>query len=172
MAELAVPDIGEERSVGDGLKAGDKAPDFTLDAEGFSRSPVRLSDFRGKKVVLYFYPKDDTPGCTREACDFRDRIGDLSGQGVVVLGVSKDSLESHAKFRKKYDLTFPLLADTSGEVSEAYGVIKEKNLYGRKSVGIERTTFLIDGEGVIRKVYPKVKVDGHVGKIEEDLSRI
>jgi peroxiredoxin Q/BCP len=99
-------------------------------------------------------------------------LGDLTGKGVVVLGVSKDSLESHAKFRKKYDLTFPLLADTAGKVSESYGVIKEKNLYGRKSVGIERTTFLIDGEGVIRKIYPKVKVDGHVGKIEEDLARI
>ncbi|AFS52631.1 thioredoxin-dependent thiol peroxidase [Leptospirillum ferriphilum] len=156
----------------EGLKAGDKAPEFELEVDGYVRSPVKLSDFRGKKVVLYFYPKDDTPGCTREACDFRDRLGELTGKGVVVLGVSKDSLESHAKFRKKYDLTFPLLADTAGKVSESYGVIKEKNLYGRKSVGIERTTFLIDGEGVIRKIYPKVKVDGHVGKIEEDLARI
>ncbi len=154
------------------LKEGDMAPDFNLEVEGYSRSPVRLSDFRGKKVVLYFYPKDDTPGCTLEACDFRDRLPDLSGKGVVVMGISKDTVESHAKFRKKYDLTFPLLADTDGSVSASYGVIKEKNMYGRKTVGIERTTFLIDEKGVIRKVYPKVKVEGHVEKIGEDLARL
>lgn len=154
------------------LKAGDMAPEFNLEVEGYSRSPVRLSDFRGKKVVLYFYPKDDTPGCTREACDFRDRLPDLSGKGVVVMGISRDTVESHTKFRKKYDLTFPLLADTDGSVCASYGVIKEKNMYGRKTVGIERTTFLIDEKGVIRKVYPKVKVEGHVEKIEEDLARL
>jgi peroxiredoxin Q/BCP len=154
------------------LKAGDMAPEFNLEVEGYSRSPVRLSDFRGKKVVLYFYPKDDTPGCTREACDFRDRLPDLSGKGVVVMGISRDTVESHSKFRKKYDLTFPLLADTDGSVCASYGVIKEKNMYGRKTVGIERTTFLIDEKGVIRKVYPKVKVEGHVEKIEEDLARL
>ncbi|MHB1286660.1 MAG: peroxiredoxin [Leptospirales bacterium] len=152
------------------LKMGDKAPDFSAEVVGYERSPVRLSELKGKKVVLYFYPKDDTPGCTREACDFRDRFSELTKAGVLVLGVSRDSVESHRKFQQKYGLTFPLLSDPDGSLSTSYGVLKEKNMYGRKSIGIERTTFLIDGEGVVRKVYPNVKVEGHVDQIFGDLS--
>lgn len=152
------------------LKMGDKAPDFSAEVVGYERSPIRLSELKGKRVVLYFYPKDDTPGCTREACDFRDRFSELAKAGVLVLGVSRDSVESHRKFQQKYGLTFPLLSDPDGSLSTSYGVLKEKNMYGRKSVGIERTTFLIDADGVVRKVYPKVKVEGHVEQIVGDLS--
>ncbi len=152
------------------LKMGDKAPEFSAEVVGYERSPIRLSELKGKRVVLYFYPKDDTPGCTREACDFRDRFSELAKAGVLVLGVSRDSVESHRKFQQKYGLTFPLLSDPDGSLSTSYGVLKEKNMYGRKSVGIERTTFLIDADGVVRKVYPKVKVEGHVEQIVGDLS--
>lgn len=154
------------------IREGDQAPAFSMEAVGFDRTPVRLSDFKGKKVVLYFYPKDDTPGCTREACDFRDSLATVTRSGAVVLGVSRDTVESHRKFVAKYGLTFPLLSDPDGSVSTAYGVLKEKNMYGRKSVGIERTTFLIDGAGTVRKVYPRVKVDGHAAKVLEDLSSL
>lgn len=142
---------------------GQLAPDFALPtADG---SLIRLSGLRGKKVVLYFYPKDDTPGCTREACAFRDNLGVLQGMGVVVLGVSPDSTASHQKFARKYGLTFPLLADEGAQVATAYGVWKEKQQYGRRYMGIERTTFLIDEQGIVRKVFPKVKVDGHVEEV-------
>jgi peroxiredoxin Q/BCP len=154
------------------IKAGDKAPEFTMEAVGTQRSPVRLSDLKGKKVVLYFYPKDDTPGCTREACDFRDSLSVVTRSGAVVLGVSRDSADSHRKFVAKYGLTFPLLSDTDGSVSTAYGVLKEKNMYGRKSIGIERTTFLIDGAGIVRKIYPRVKVEGHAAAVLEDLASL
>lgn len=154
------------------LKVGDKAPEFSVEVAGYPRSPVSLSDFKGTRVVLYFYPKDDTPGCTTEACGFRDRLSELTDAGVVVLGVSKDSVDSHRKFQQKYGLTFPLLSDPDGTLSDSYGVLKEKNMYGRKSIGIERTTFLIDGNGMIRKIYPKVKVEGHVDRIVADLSKM
>jgi peroxiredoxin Q/BCP len=144
---------------------GQIAPDFTLPAT--DGSTVRLSDLRGKKVVLYFYPKDDTPGCTKEACDFRDNLAILQDMGVVVLGVSPDSVASHQKFAQKYGLTFPLLADQDAQVASAYGVWKEKKQYGRTYMGIERTTFLIDENGVVRRVFPKVKVDGHVEEVIE-----
>ncbi len=154
------------------IKAGDKAPDFSMEAVGSEKSPVRLADLKGKKVVLYFYPKDDTPGCTLEACDFRDSLSVVTRSGAVVLGVSRDSADSHRKFVAKYGLTFPLLSDPDGSVCTAYGVLKEKNMYGRKSVGIERTTFLIDGAGFVRKIYPKVKVEGHAAAVLKDLSSL
>ena len=153
------------------LQIGDQAPGFSAEVVGYDKSPIRLSELKGKKVVLYFYPKDDTPGCTRESCDFRDRLSDLAKAGVLVLGVSRDSADSHRKFREKYGLTFPLLSDPDGSISTSYGVLKEKNMYGRKSIGIERTTFLIDGNGTVRKIYPKVKVEGHVDRIIQDLSQ-
>lgn len=141
------------------LKIGQPAPDFALlDDTGAS---VRLSSFRGKKVVVYFYPKDDTPGCTKEACAFRDGIAGLKARGAVVLGVSADSVESHGKFKTKYRLNFPLLSDVQRAVAHAYGVWKEKSLYGRTFMGIERTTFLIDEQGRITRIFPKVKVEGH-----------
>lgn len=144
-------------------QVGDKAPDFKLATVG--GSTVHLSEFKGKKVVLYFYPKDDTSGCTKEACSFQENSGQLKKKGAVVLGVSADSVESHAKFANKYDLSFPLLSDESKEVCKTYGVWKEKSLYGRKFMGIERTTFVIDEKGIIQNVFPKVKVDGHTAEI-------
>jgi peroxiredoxin Q/BCP len=141
------------------LQAGEPAPDFKLpDQEG---KEVSLSGFKGTPVVLYFYPKDDTPGCTKEACAFRDARKEYEEAGAVVIGVSPDGPESHQKFARKYDLNFPLLADLDKEVCQAFGVWKEKNMYGKKSMGVVRTTFVIDREGVIRKVFPRVKVDGH-----------
>jgi peroxiredoxin Q/BCP len=143
---------------------GRLAPDFELPAQG--GGSVRLSDFRGKRhVVLYFYPKDDTPGCTREACDFRDAYVELTGRDVAILGVSKDDVDSHERFAKKYGLPFTLLSDADGDVSERYGVWKDRKLYGRASRGIERTTFLVDKQGVVRRIFPRVKVEGHVDEI-------
>jgi len=144
-------------------KEGEPAPDFRLPAD--DGKTYALRDLRGKKVVLYFYPKDDTPGCTKEACSFRDNLSRVSSKGAIVLGVSKDDLESHAKFREKYSLSFPLLSDPEGKVLSAYGVWKEKNLYGKTSMGIERTTFVIDEAGRIQKVFPRVKVEGHVDEV-------
>jgi peroxiredoxin Q/BCP len=141
------------------VKEGDKAPDFSLrDADG---NAVTLSALRGRKVVLYFYPQDDTPGCTLEACDFRDRQAGFDAAGAVVLGVSPDSVASHGEFRAKYGLPFPLLSDPERAAAEAYGVYKEKTMYGKTAMGIERSTFLIDERGVIVKALRKVRVDGH-----------
>jgi peroxiredoxin Q/BCP len=146
-----------------GIKIGNKAPDFTLaDAEG---KMVKLSDFKGRKVVLYFYPKDNTPGCTQEACDFRDSIKKIDKTGTVIVGVSPDSLRSHQGFRTKYNLPFLLLSDPDRKVSEAYGVFKEKKMYGKTVKGIERSTFLIDENGKIVKDMRKVKVKGHVDEV-------
>ncbi len=147
------------------LKPNDIAPDFELQAD--DGSTVRLSDLRGRKVVLYFYPKDDTPGCTIEACEFRDRNQDLAASGAVVLGVSPDTVESHRKFRDKYGLDFRLLADTDHRVAEAYGVWQQKSMYGRKYWGVARTTFLIDEEGRIARVFEKVKPAGHAAEVLE-----
>lgn len=141
------------------LQEGMKAPDFkALSDEG---KEISLSDLRGKKVVLYFYPKDSTPGCTREACAFRDAKSKISRQGAVVLGVSKDSLKSHENFRAKNNLNFPLLSDPDRKIIEAYGVWKEKKMYGKTSMGVQRSTFLIDEEGKIQRIWRNVKVDGH-----------
>ena len=145
------------------VSKGDVAPDFTLPADdGSSRS---LSDFRGRRLVLYFYPKDDTSGCTAQACELRDDLPALSALGVDVVGVSPDPVSSHVKFKEKYDLNFPLLADEDHTVSEAYGVWKEKSMYGRTYMGIERSTFLIDGEGRIEEAWRKVKAKGHAAML-------
>jgi len=145
------------------LKEGDRAPDFSLPSD--DGRTVGLRDLRGTKVVLYFYPKDDTPGCTKEACGFRDNLARVTSKGAAVFGVSRDALASHGKFREKYHLNFPLLSDEGGSVTEAYGVWKEKTNYGRTYWGIERTTFLIDEKGRIARVWPKVKVEGHVDEV-------
>ncbi len=149
------------------LKAGDKAPAFVL-RDG-DETEVRLSDLKGKKVVLYFYPKDDTSGCTKEACDFEANRNELRKRGAVVLGVSADSATSHAAFAEKFGLSFPLLSDPDRTVIKAYGVWKKKSMYGRTYMGIERTTFIIDEKGTIRRIFPKVKVPGHVAEILEAL---
>ena len=140
---------------------GRPAPDFTLPST--SGEPVSLRSFKGRKtVVLYFYPKDETPGCTKEACDFRDQTEEFERANVVVLGVSNDPMETHQRFRDKQRLPFPLLSDEDATVSKMYGVYKQKNLYGKKYMGIERTTFIIDRTGRIAQIWPKVKVEGHV----------
>ncbi len=145
------------------VELGDKAPDFTLPTDGGGN--VTLSKLRGKKVVLYFYPKDDTSGCTAEACGFRDSFPDYSGSGAVVIGISKDSVASHDKFKKKHELPFMLASDAGADVCEKYGVWVEKSMYGRKYMGIERCTFLIDATGTVRAAWHKVKVPGHVAEV-------
>jgi len=138
---------------------GEKAPDFTLQAD--DGREVSLSDYRGKKVVLYFYPKDGTPGCTREAVEFRDLIKEFEKQNIVILGVSKDSVKSHQKFKQKHALPFTLLSDPEGKVLDLYSVWKKKSLYGRTFMGTERTTFIIDEDGMVENVYRKVRAKGH-----------
>lgn len=145
------------------LKAGDTAPDFTMPTDG--GGSVSLSALKGKPVVLYFYPKDDTSGCTAEACQFRDGMPDFSGSEAVIIGVSKDSVASHDKFKRKYDLPFILASDEKTDICERYGVWVEKSMYGRKYLGIERSTFLIDRAGSITKVWSKVKVPGHAADV-------
>ena len=142
------------------LEVGDKAPDFTLAADGGGK--VSLKALKGKTVVLYFYPKDDTPGCTAEACAFRDQLPDFSKVKAAVVGISRDSVASHDKFKKKFKLPFPLASDAGGKVCEAYGAWGEKSMYGKKYMGIERSTFLIDEKGVVKGAWRKVKVPGHV----------
>ncbi|HEY5314078.1 MAG TPA: thioredoxin-dependent thiol peroxidase [Pirellulales bacterium] len=143
----------------DWIEPGQPAPDFSLPADNGQK--VRLKDQRGSPVVLYFYPRDDTPGCTREACAFRDRLKELTQRGAKVFGVSTDDVASHEKFRDKYQLNFPLLADVEHRVAEQYGAWREKNMYGKKSWGVQRSTYLIDAEGTVRRVWKKVSVDGH-----------
>jgi len=145
------------------LKVGDEAPDFNLPTGGGKR--LGLRDLKGKKVVLYFYPKDNTSGCTKEACSFQENLSVFRKKGAVVIGVSADSVASHAKFAEKYDLAFPLLSDESKDIMKSYAVWKEKSMYGRKYMGIERTTFIIDEQGVITHIFPKVKVEGHSEEI-------
>jgi len=145
--------------MGDWIEPGSKAPDFNLPADDGGK--VKLSTLRGQNVVLYFYPRDMTPGCTREACAFRDSKVALKKLGAAVLGVSTDDVASHEKFRDQYELNFPLLADVDHKVAEKYGAWREKNMYGKKSMGIQRSTFLIDAEGKVARVWKKVNVDGH-----------
>jgi len=145
------------------LEVGDKAPDFTLPTDGGGK--VSLSKLKGKKVVLYFYPKDDTSGCTAEACGFRDIFPNFRKLDATVIGISRDSVASHDKFKKKYELPFMLASDEEGKVCEKYGVWVQKTLYGRKYMGIERSTFLINEKGVIETVWRKVKVAGHVDEV-------
>jgi len=141
------------------VSEGEEAPEFTLLADDGKK--VSLSDYRGKKVVLYFYPKDGTPGCTKEAIEFRDIAKEFEKENGIILGVSKDSVQSHRKFKQKHDLPFTLLSDPEGKVLDLYDVWKKKSLYGRTFMGTERTTFLIDQKGIITKIYRKVKVKGH-----------
>ena len=152
------------------------APDFTLPAIGsddvVKDGQVRLSALRNHVIVLYFYPKDDTPGCTTEACSFRDANHLMQKRGIIVLGVSTDDVASHQKFADKYSLPFPLLADTDTTVSQRYGVYGEKNMYGKKFMGVTRSTFLIDKEGMVRKVWPKVKPEGHAQEVLETIESL
>ena len=145
------------------IEIGKKAPDFNLPATG--QKKITLKSLRGKKVIIYFYPKDDTPGCTKESCGFRDNIAAFKKSGAEIIGISKDTIAKHEKFSAKYDLNFPLASDEESATCEDYGVWKEKNMYGRKYMGIERSTFLIDEKGVLRAEWRKVKVPGHVEEV-------
>ena len=149
------------------IKVGDKAPSFKLKNQ--DDELISLTDFKGKKIVLYFYPKDDTPGCTKESCNFRDEFPKFGKLNAKIIGVSVDSVESHKKFTVKYKLPFDLLADDKKEIVEKYGVWKEKNMYGRKYMGIERTTFIVDEDGKIANIFAKVKVDDHNKEVMEAL---
>jgi thioredoxin-dependent peroxiredoxin len=152
------------------IKVGDKAPVFSLkDDQG---KTVRLADYKGKTLVIYFYPKDDTPGCTVEACSFRDNVGSLRKLGAEVVGVSKDPVLSHGKFRDKFNLSFPLLADEDITMSKAYGVYQEKSMYGKKYWGVARNTFIVGSDGTILKVYDKVKPDEHVQEVTDFLKTL
>jgi peroxiredoxin Q/BCP len=145
------------------LKEGDKAPDIQLESD--SGEPFRLSSLKGKKVVLYFYPRADTPGCTVEACEFRDSSKKFAKKDTVIVGISPDAVKSQARFKDKFDLPFTLLCDVNKAVAQAYGVYKEKNMYGKKMMGIERTTFIIGEDGRIAKIFPKVKAQGHAEQV-------
>lgn len=145
------------------IEIGDPAPDFRLPADGGRE--IALSELRGKPVVLYLYPRDDTSGCTREALDFTEKLPEFEAAGAIVLGLSKDNTASHDRFIAKHGLKVTLLSDTSGETAQAYGAWVEKSMYGRKYMGIDRSTFLIDGEGVLRRIWRKVKVPGHVEEV-------
>jgi peroxiredoxin Q/BCP len=145
------------------LSVGCKAPDFNLPSSDGKN--ISLKDLRGKKIVLFFYPKDDTPGCTKEACSFRDTLSAMQNKGAVVIGISADSLKMHEKFIRKYSLPFPLLSDETKSVLKTYGVWKKKSMFGVKFLGIVRTTFIIDENGIIQKIFPKVKVEGHTEEV-------
>lgn len=154
----------------DFLEVGEKAPAFTLANE--TGAKVKLSDLKGKTVVLYFYPRDDTPGCTKEACAFRDRFAEMKKLGAEVFGVSTDTKESHTKFREKYELPFSLLVDEDHAMSEKYGAWREKNMYGKKSMGIQRCTYLIDAQGKVAAVWKRVKVDGHDQQVIDAIKKL
>ncbi len=154
----------------DWIEAPAKAPAFSLKAT--DGTTVKLSEHKGKIVVLYFYPKDDTPGCTKEACAFRDRISEITELGAVVLGVSPDDAASHKKFTDKFKLNFPLLVDDGHKLAEKYGAWREKNMYGKVSMGIQRSTFLIDANGAVAKVWKKVSVDGHDQQVIEAIKAL
>lgn len=147
------------------IEVGQPVPDFTLPRDG--GGSLGPADFRGRKLVLYFYPKDDTPGCTTEALDFTARLADFEAAGTAVVAVSKDSVKSHDRFRDKHGLAIPLLSDESGEVVERFGLWGEKKMYGRTFMGVDRATFLVDADGIVRRAWPKVKVAGHVDEVLE-----
>ncbi len=152
-------------------EVGSTAPAFNLPA--YPEGKIKLSQFKGEKnVVLYFYPRDNTPGCTTEACDFRDNIARIQSADTVVLGISTDDVKSHEKFATKFELPFPLLADEDHSICEKYGVWVEKNMYGKVSMGVQRATFLIDKQGKIARAWPKVKVDGHVTEVAEAVAAL
>lgn len=149
------------------LNIGDQAPEFTLPTDGDGE--VSLSDFKGKKLVLYFYPKDNTPGCTKQACGFNEALKSFENLNAAIVGISKDSVKKHDNFKNKYNLSFPLASDENGDVCERYGVWKEKSMYGKKFMGIERTTFLIDENGKIAKIWRKVKVKDHIEDVQKTI---
>jgi len=149
------------------LNIGDKAPDFTLLSD--QGTEVTLSKLRGKPVILYFYPKDNTPGCTKEACDFRDQYAFFEKKGIEVFGISKDSVKTHARFKEKHDLPFSLLVDDKAEVCLSYGVMNKKSMFGKTFLGIQRSTFVIDEKGIIRAIWRKLKVPGHVEQIINEI---
>lgn len=152
------------------LEPGAKAPAFTLTSDAGEK--VKLSDLKGSPVVLYFYPKNDTPGCTKEACNFRDQHAEIKKLGAKIFGISPDDVKSHEKFRDKYSLNFPLLADPDHAMADKYGAWREKNMYGKKSMGIQRSTYLIDAEGKVAKVWKRVSVDGHDAQVIEALKAL
>ena len=154
----------------DWIEEGARAPDFSLRAD--DGQTVKLSALRGKPVVVYFYPRDDTPGCTREACAFRDRRAEIARLGATVLGISPDDVESHQRFRDKFALNFPLLADPQHKVAEKYGAWREKNMYGKKVMGIQRSTFVIDPQGRVARVWRNVKVDGHDEQVLAEVRKV
>mgnify|MGYP006255243699 FL=1 len=154
----------------DWIEEGKKAPAFTLHADDGSK--VKLSELKGNPVVLYFYPRDDTPGCTKEACAFRDRQDEIKALGAQVFGISPDTVESHVKFRDKFSLNFPLLADPDHAMADKYGAWREKNMYGKKSMGIQRSTYLIDADGKVAKLWKRVKVDGHDQQVIDALNEL
>lgn len=154
----------------DWAEEGSRAPAFSLKSS--DGTTIRLTSLKGKPVVVYFYPKDDTPGCTREACAFRDRSAELAALGAVVLGISPDDVKSHQSFTQKFQLNFPLLADTDHAVAEKFGAWREKNMYGKKSMGIQRSTFLISADGLIVRVWKKVSVDGHDQQVIDALQAL
>ncbi|MEM9468582.1 MAG: thioredoxin-dependent thiol peroxidase [Pseudomonadota bacterium] len=151
------------------LNIGDIAPDFTLPTDGDGE--ITLSSLKGEKVIVYFYPKDDTPGCTKESCSFNENLTHLNKLGTQVIGISKCSVKKHDKFKAKYDLKFPLASDENSDVCEQYGVFKEKSMYGKTYMGIERSTFLIDENGTIEQIWRKVKVPGHVDAVMEAIQQ-
>ena len=152
------------------LQIGDKAPDFTMPTD--DNGSVSLKDYKGQSLILYFYPKDDTSGCTKQACSFTENLSQFNALDCTVLGVSKDSVAKHIKFKAKHDLTFPLASDENGDVCERYGVWGEKSMYGKKYMGIARTTFLIDGNGIIQHIWHKVKVPGHIDAVLEEVKAL
>lgn len=152
------------------LKIGDTAPDFTLPTDG--NAEIKLSELKGKNIVLYFYPKDNTPGCTTESCEFRDALPDFTNLDAQIIGISKCSVTKHDKFKAKYGFNFPLASDENNTTCEDYGVWKEKNMYGKKFMGIERSTFLIDKQGKITALWRKVKVKGHVEDVRKTLETL
>jgi len=158
------------------IQEAQPAPDFTLPAVGsddvVKNGQVHLRELNGRTIVLYFYPKDDTPGCTKEACSFRDANHEMQKRGIVVLGVSTDSVDSHTKFAEKYGLPFPLLSDTDTTVSQLYGVYGEKNMYGKKYMGVNRETFLIDKDGIVRKIWHKVNPEEHANEVLETVEAL
>jgi peroxiredoxin Q/BCP len=152
------------------LEIGKKAPAFTAEKDGGGE--ISLNDFLGKWVVLYFYPKDDTPGCTKEACSFRDNMDTITKLGAEVIGVSPDNSKSHDKFKQKYNLNFHLVSDNDKKICEKYGVLGEKSMFGKKYMGVIRTTYLIDDKGIIRFVFPKVQVGGHTEEVLEKIKEL
>ena len=154
----------------DWIEEGKKAPAFTLHADDGSK--VKLSELKGNPVVLYFYPRDDTPGCTKEACAFRDRQDEIKALSAQVFGISPDTVESHVKFRDKFSLNFPLLADPDHAMADKYGAWREKNMYGKKSMGIQRSTYLINADGKVAKLWKRVKVDGHDQQVIDALKEL